>query len=43
MELKNAKYQFSVENAEFKIPNLRHIDIYIGLFSQSIVFKTGRL
>ena len=36
MELKNAKYQFRVENTEYKIPNLR----YIGLFSQSIVFKT---
>ena len=36
MELKNAKYQFTAENTEFKIPNLR----YIVLFSQSIVFKT---
>ena len=39
MELKNAKYQFRVENTEFKIPNLR----YIGLFSQSIVFKNRRI
>ena len=37
--LKNAKYLFRVENAEFKIPNFRHI----GLFSQSIVFKTEEL
>ena len=29
MELKNAKYQFRIENTKFKIPNLR----YIGLFS----------
>ena len=36
VELKNAKYQFRIENGKFKIPNLR----YIGLFSQSIVFKT---
>ena len=35
MELKNAKYQFGVENMEFKIPNLG----YIGSFSQSIVFE----
>ena len=39
MELKNAKYQFGVENKEYKIPNLRSI----GLFSQSIVFKTEGL
>ena len=31
------KYQFRIENAKFKIPSLR----YIGLFTQSIVFKTG--
>ena len=36
MELKNTKYQYRVENAGFKIPNLR----CIGLFSQSIVLKT---
>ena len=35
----NAKYQFGFENVEFKIPDLR----YIGLFSQSIVFKTEGL
>ena len=35
----NAKCQFRVENTEFKIQNLR----YIGLLSQSIVFKTGGL
>ena len=39
MELKNAKYQFRVENTEFKTPNLRYID----LFSESIVFKTEEL
>ena len=39
VELKNTKYQFRVENTEFKIPNLRHI----GLFSRSIVFKTEGL
>ena len=37
--LKNTKYQFGVENTEFKIQNLR----YIGLFPQPIVFKTERL
>ena len=35
----NAKYQFGFENMKFKIPDLR----YIGLFSQSIVFKTEGL
>ena len=39
MKLKNTKYQFEVENTKFKIQNLR----YIGLFPQSIVFKTERL
>ena len=39
MELKNAKYQLSAENTEFKIPNVR----YIGLFSQLFVFKTEGL
>ena len=39
VELKNVKDQFRVEDAEFKIPNLR----YIGLFSMSIVFKTEGL
>ena len=39
VELKNVKYQFRAEDAEFKIPNLR----YIGLFSLSIVFKTEGL
>ena len=38
-ELKNVKYQFGVKNTEFKIQNLR----YIGLFSQSIVFKAELL
>ena len=38
MALQNAKYQFRVENTEFKIPNFR----YIGLFSQLFVFKTER-
>ena len=33
------KYQFGAENKEFKISNLR----YMGLFSQSIVFKTEGL
>ena len=39
MDLKNAKYRFWVENTKFKIPNVR----YIGLFSQSIVFKNEGL
>ena len=39
MELKSVKYQFRVEKTEFKIPNLR----FIGLFSQSVVFKTEEL
>ena len=37
--LKNAKYQFRVENMELKITNLR----YVALFSQSIVFRTAGL
>ena len=36
VELKNAKYEFRVENMEFKIPSLR----YIGLFSQSTVSQS---
>ena len=39
VELKNVKHQFGVENKEFKIRNLR----YIGLFSETIVFKTEEL
>ena len=39
MELKNAKYQFGVENTESKIPNLR----YIGLFSQKIILQNRRI
>ena len=39
MELKNVKYKFAVENTGFKIPN----HIYVGLFSESIVFKIKEL
>ena len=35
----NAKYQFRVEDTEFKVPNLR----YTGFFIQLIVFKTEGL